>query len=190
MFGAASLAVCIACGGGGGGNTNTTGSATVNGTVGGLSLPASDAVSNVVAVSGQTAGAILISSTANACATISANNLFKNAQVLLISIGTQNAGTTTAPSSPGTYPVFSSADSISQTGKVAVAVFVATNSLCMASPSEGISGTVTLTRVDSTGYAGTFDITFSGGTGQLTGSFTTALCTPLNPNSGSGGHCV
>jgi len=46
-----------------------------------------------------------------------------------------------------------------------------------------VSGTLTLTRVDANGYAGTFDVTFSDGS-HATGSFSANRCAALTPNIG------
>jgi hypothetical protein len=40
-------------------------------------------------------------------------------------------------------------------------------------------GNITLTKIDASGYSGTFDITFGGNGGHVTGSFGTASCAAL-----------
>lgn len=176
------LALCGACGGGGG-------STSVNGTVGGQSMTARDSISNVIQSGSDSAGVILISNTANSCALITAQKQPKNAQALLIEIGTQTATAASAPSAPGTYPVYSQAASTSVMGNVAIVFYAATDAACATTADyESVSGTVTLTRVDTYGYAGTFDVTFGNGGGHVTGSFTTTVCPALTTSIG--GTCT
>ena len=182
----AAFAACAACGGGSSGSS--VGS-TVNGTVNGQPMTGRDAVSNVLHVGSNSAGLIFVTNAANTCALITARQQPRNAQAFLIEIGTQGPTGAFAPSSPGVYPVFSSAASPSVTGPVAIVLYNSTDAACLPTfGSEGASGNVTLTRVDSNEYAGSFDITFSGTTGHITGSFSTGVCPGLTALLG--GTCI
>jgi hypothetical protein len=173
---AAALFVCGACGGGGSSN------ATVNGTISGQSMGAQDSVSNVLTSSSDSEGLILITNAANTCGKLTAGQQPRNAKAILIEIGTQTATAVSAPAASGTYTVHSSGTIGNFTGNVALALYAATDANCNpVSSIEASSGTVTLTRVDSTGYSGTFDITFSDAS-HVTGSFTAGKCTALSTN--------
>jgi hypothetical protein len=67
--------------------------------------------------------------------------------------------------------------------------YAATDAACATTADyESVSGTVTLTRVDTYGYAGTFDVTFGNGGGHVTGSFSTTICPALTTSIG--GTCT
>ena len=179
------LAVCAACGGGN--QTFATGSASVNGTIGGQTMTPKDAIS----AAAQGVGTIVISTADTHCAKINARQTPKNLQAIIIGIGTQASGSSTPPAAPGVFPVYSGADSVSISGPAAVALFLSTSATCQLTTQgeSATGGNVTLTRVDASGYAGTFDITFSGtAAGHITGSFTSAQCAPLA--SAQGGTCT
>jgi len=188
------LAACAACGGGGGSGSGSggggSGSASVNGTIGGQSMSPRDAISNVLRNSTDSVGIIFISSADSLCAKINARQQPRNMQVMVIEIGTQSSTAAAAPAGPGVFPVYSSIDSTAVVGPVAIAFFLSSNASCRqtASFESATGGNVTLTRVDASGYAGTFDLTFSGGAGQVTGSFSTGRCTALRTNLG--GTCT
>jgi hypothetical protein len=174
----ASFWLLAACGGGGP-TYSLTGSATITGTVFGLPIAAADAISNVIpAGSSGSAGAILISTATNQCNLVNAHQQLKNGRAIAIVMGTQT-GNTVAPPTLGTYNVVTTAASATAQGKVASALFAATNASCGATNSaEAATGTSTLTRVDATGYTGTLDATFNG-TDHVTGSFNTGTCSTL-----------
>ena len=171
---AAALLVCAACGGG------RSSPVSVNGNIAGQPMGAQDAVSNVFASGADSAALILFTNTANTCAKLSANQQPKNAKAIILTVGTQNATNISAPTAPGTYTVHDFATVKNVTGNVAVAQYAATDATCTPiADADSASGTVTLTRVDSTGYAGSFDITFSDGS-HITGSFTANRCAALS----------
>jgi hypothetical protein len=173
---AVALFACGACGGGS--STN----ATVNGTISGQSMGAQDSVSNVLTSSGNSEGLILITNAGNTCGKLTANQQPRNAKAIFIDMATQTTTTFSAPAASGAYTVYSSGTIGNVTGNVALALYAATDANCNPVTSiEATSGTVTLTRVDSTGYSGTFDITFSDAS-HVTGSFTAGKCTALSTN--------
>ncbi|HWE22601.1 MAG TPA: hypothetical protein VG496_01555, partial [Myxococcales bacterium] len=146
---AASVAFWAACGGGQ--TYNLTGSGTVTGTFNGVSLNAGDAVSNLVSQSGGSAGAILITTSTAQCNLINNHQALKNGQALALELGTQSGNTVSAPTL-GTHTVFTSGGIVGQNGKVGIAQYVATNASCSGNVLEAVSGTITLTRVEATGY--------------------------------------
>ena len=181
------LATGAACGGG---NTTTfaSGSATVTGTIGTQSMTAKDAVSVVVQANSNSAAEILIANFDGVCAKINAHQEPRNAQALVIQVGIRSSQTgIVAPTATGTFPVFPIADSFTQVGVQAVVQFQAVDATCQVTgPTiDAVSGgTVTLTKIDASGYTGAFDVTFAtGGAGShVTGTFSSAQCAPLqNP---------
>ncbi len=176
------LALCAACGGGSDGGRSP---ASVNGAIGGQSMTARDAISNVLQVGGgNSAAGILITNVANTCAMLSANRQPRNVQAIIILMGNQSAGGVTAPTSTGPYTVYPLSGPPPATGNVAFVAYGASDASCKGVASyDGASGNVTLTRVDSSGYAGTFDVTFSGAGGRITGSFTSSTCPGLSANA-------
>jgi hypothetical protein len=140
-----------------------------------------DAISNVLRNGSSSAGLIFISNTENTCAKLNARQQPRNVQVLALEIGTQGSSGAASPAGPGVFPVYSSAESIAVTGAVAIALFVSSDANCRTNASfeSATGGNVTLTRVDANGYAGTFDVTFLGSVGHVTGSFNTARCAAL-----------
>jgi hypothetical protein len=172
----AAVLLCGACGGG------SSSPASVSGNIGGQSMNAQDAVSGINTVGTNSVAGILITNVANTCSMLTAHQQPRNAKAILIAIGTQNGLSTSAPTSTGTYPVFSPAGIVSARGNVAIAAYGATDANCVTvSRIDATSGTVTLTRVDSSGYAGTFDITFSDSS-HVTGSFTASNCAAITSN--------
>jgi hypothetical protein len=171
---AASLLVCLACGG-----SSPASVASVNGTLAGQAMSAQDAVSNVLTLSGQSAGVIFITNVEGTCAKMQKSQQPKNSKIIVIELGTQTSTAVTAAGSPGAYTVYGSATSAAATGQVAIAVYSATDAVCSSvTELEATGGTITLTRVDANGYAGTFDITFSD-TSHVTGSFGANKCAAL-----------
>jgi len=145
-------------------------------------LDARDALSNVITVGTNSVGGILIINSPNTCAKLSANQLPRNAKGIAIAIGTNSASRLSAPTATGTYTVYSQAATAGKTGNVATALYGATDANCVpVSSIETTSGTVTLTRVDSSGYSGTFDITFSDAS-HVTGSFSASKCAAYSPS--------
>ncbi len=174
---AAAFLACGACGGG------SSSPASVSGTMSGQSMDARDALSKVVTVGTDSVGAILISNSPNTCAKLSANQQPRNAKWIVIAIGTQSGSRASAPTGTGNYTVYSQAAIVGATGNVALAVYAATDANCVAvSRIEATSGTVVLTRVDSSGYSGTFDVTFSDAS-HVTGSFSASTCAAFGASS-------
>jgi len=180
---AGAMVVCGACGSGG------SGSATVNGTIGGESMSAQDAVSNTLTSGSTSQGLLLITTALNTCAKLSANQQPKNTKAIAIGIFQQaGSGGFSAPAAPGTYLVMKANEVSGITGNLALATYEATDANCNQTILIGSSGgTVTLTRVDSGGYSGTFDITFSDAS-HVMGSFATNNCAALALNLG--GTCT
>jgi hypothetical protein len=173
---AASLGLCAACGGGDQ-TYNLSGTATVTGTVAGHSLAAADAISTVASQSGASAGVILIGTQANQCNEINAHHDLKSATALTIALANRTGTSVLAPAI-GTYSIFSQQTVTQHTGNVGDALFSMISAACLATTSVDVtSGTLTLTRVEATGYGGTFDLLF--GTDHVTGSFNTGTCSAL-----------
>ncbi len=169
--------LCAACGSG-------NAAATVNGTVAGQEIGAQDAIFNVFASGSDSEAAIGISNAANSCALVTASKQPKNARAIAIALATQTATTTAAPSAAGTWNVVPDVRAL--TGNVAVATYVATDGTCIPIHEiQATSGTVTLTRVDASGYGGTFDLRFTDGS-HVTGSFTASRCAALGPDASTG----
>jgi hypothetical protein len=79
-----------------------------------------------------------------------------------------------APSHPGTYPIYTLA-AFPLTGLAARCGLTSYDATCnLTLPGECTSGTVTLTRVDATGYAGQYDVVLDGN--HLAGSFDSPSC--------------
>jgi len=171
------LLPCFACGG-------SDSRLAVSGTIGGQPMAARDAVSSVMYVGSDSEGLILVTDAANACAKFTANQRPRNARWITIGIGTQTGSATSAPVDTGDYIVHSSSngDTAAARGKVAIAVYAATDANCVVTSIEATSGKVTLTRVDANGYAGTFDITFMDGS-HVTGRFDASTCATLSFNN-------
>ena len=173
---AAALLACAACGGG-----NDSSPATVNGTINGQGMGAQDAVSNVLSAGTDSLGFIFVTNAANTCAKVSAGQIPRNGKAIAIFIGMQSASGISAPATTGPYSVLNPAAG-SQTGNVALAVYQSVDASC--TPNADLAatgGTVTLTRIDASGYAGTFDMTFSDNS-HVTGNFTANKCSGLTQN--------
>ena len=173
-----SLALAVACGGSNAPTYNLTGTATSTGTVGGQSManPA-DAVSTLIPQGSSAAGTILISTSANLCAQSNAHTRLKSARSLAIVMGIQS-GNSVAPPTVGTYTVYTQAGANTAQGNIATALFAVSDAACNASASQSTGGTMTLTRVDATGYTGTYNITFNT-SDTLSGTFNTGSCSAL-----------
>lgn len=173
--------LCAACGGG------TASSNTVRGTVSGYSLNARDGVSQVVRNGPSVSFAmVLMTSIANACPVFSAGHMLRNDETVLLRLATreqyQSGAKTLPPSLLGEYPIVSEV-ATPASGKFAILDFLVIDAACTASETlESNGGKVTLTRVDATGYTGTFDVTFTSGD-HVTGSFDTTDCQALTPGS-------
>lgn len=174
--------VCAACGGG------SSSPASVNGNIGGQGMSAQDAISNIITVGTDSSAGILIINSGNMCARLSAGQQPRNAKAILIETGTRAGSTISPPTATGAYTVYSQANIVGKTGNVALVRYQATDVNCVTvSDIEATAGTVTLTRIDASGYSGTFDMTFSD-TSHVTGSFTANKCTALTASIG--GTCT
>jgi len=170
------LALGFACGGGSGPTYNLTGTATATGTVGGQTMTnPGDAISNLFSQGSSSAGAILISTSANLCSLSNAHQKLKSARSLAIVMGIQSGNSVAAPT-VGTYTFYTQAASNTAQGNVATALFAVSDAGCNATSTfQSVSGTLTVTRVDATGYTGTYNINF-GATDSLSGNFSTGTC--------------
>lgn len=188
----AMVAVCVACGGGSGGSSGgpgpqSNGSNAVNGTIGGQSMSAKDAVSAVVQLADPagnplgSVGLIVITNATGTCAMLGANQEPKNGQALLLAFGGLTMTGFNAPSATGSYPVFSASSPPTSAGNAAIVSYKAMDASCAPAVTlDGVSGTVNVKKMDSTGYSGDFDITFSNNGGHVTGTFSSANCAALS----------
>jgi hypothetical protein len=180
ILAAASLALCAACGGGDGSNF-ATGTATLTGAIGGHPMTGRDAVSVIVgAGTAQSAALMVLTNAANQCSLFTNHQAVRNAQVIVMGLGTQSGTTSTAPV-VGSYPIYTLAGSVTASGPVAIAQFATTDASCHTTtpvPVEATTGHVDLTSVAPAGYVGTLDVTFSNAE-HITGSFNTANCAAL-----------
>ncbi len=148
-----------------GGCGATTGTATVTGTLLGNTLTALDAVSNP----GGGTPFVVITSWANVCS-LGLNSIKKNGSGLLFDF--LNTPTVTV----GTFPVGANLD-------VQYATYDATCSSPTGESSTG--GSVTITKADSCGIQGTFDVTLNND--HVTGSFNAPNC---DNGADAGQSCV
>jgi hypothetical protein len=182
------LLACAACRGGG-----KSKPASVSGTIAGQPVDAQDSASNVYSFDADSEALVYIMNVANCCTMLTASQQPSNAKVIAIQLAIKSPSGISAPTASGTYPVYTAANIGAASGKVALARYQTSDATCSAtSDYEASSGSVTLTRVDATSYAGTFDMTFSDGngavTGHVTGSFNANLCDALGPTIG--GTCI
>src|SRR5262249_51716833 len=127
-------------------------------------------------------GLILVTNAASTCAKVSAAQVPRNGKAILIGAATVSGSSFSAPATLGSYPVFTAATVLSHTGNVAQALYQSVDASCNTNGDlEATGGTVTLTRIDANGDAGTFDLTFADGS-HVTGSFTANKCTALTSN--------
>ena len=175
------FAFAVACGYGG--PYSLAGSANVGGTVGGQTLAANDAISNLVSVGDASqvlAAWILITTVPDECGVAKARQMLKSGSQLLLALGISPSPDRLTPPTMGTYTV--SADA-KQRGRVAAAGFSVADASCLRTSSvQATSGVVTLTRVDETGYGGIFDLVFADPPGRLTGTFNTGTCSSFGTN--------
>ena len=186
------LLACAACRGGT--HSKPAPPASVNGTVGGQPMNAQDSASNVYSFDPDSEVLVYIMNVANSCTMLTASQQPSNAKVIAIQIATRSASGVSAPTALGNYPIYTAAGVGAASGNVSLARYQTSDPTCAAmSDYEATSGSVTLTRIDASSYAGDFDITFSdSGTGSvvghLTGSFNANLCAALGPTIG--GTCI
>jgi hypothetical protein len=168
------MASALACG-----STGPSANVTFVGTIRGMAFSPQDQGSSpaVVSVGGVSvnAGAVALLSRPNLCGYATANQEPMNTQFFVLFMTDVNllAASSSPPSAPGTYTVFTGGGI--PPAKAAAVRFFATDATCamiVAQGAEGISGTVTLTSVSNGVYAGSFDLTMQG---------TDALGNPVGP---------
>jgi len=185
------LLACAACRGGN--HSKPAQPASVNGTIGGQPVDAKDATSNVYSFDADSEELVYIMNVANSCTMLTASQQPSNAKVIAIQVATKSASGVSAPTMMGNYPVYTAAGIGGASGNVALARYQTSDATCTpTSDFEATSGSVTLTRIDASVFAGNFDLTFSDGNGQVTGhvtgSFNASHCDALGPSIG--GTCI
>jgi hypothetical protein len=171
--------LALACGGGGN---------AVNGTVSGTAIASvAGAISVLIPSEFGSTGQDLwvsLSDFASVCEAHAAQKTPKDSKTLFIGLhqfGSDNKG---VDLSPGTFNAqFNFTPSEGRHAEVYLGNFSGPN--CgdtLATNGQATGGTVTLTRVDANGAAGSFNITFPAGT--MTGTFSTVNCTGGNPQFG------
>ncbi|HKC59820.1 MAG TPA: hypothetical protein VKB92_07025 [Myxococcales bacterium] len=145
-----------------------------------------DAISAVLQNGSNTVGGVVITNVDTTCAKINARQVPRNLQTVQLGIGTRSSSTIiVGPAGPDVFPVHALTESFNVVGKVAIVAFTSLDANCVQNASFDVvtGGNVTLTKVDSSGYTGTFDVTFATSpTSHVTGSFTAANCPPLASN--------
>jgi len=155
------LAACSSSSGGGG-----SGTASVEGTIQGLAIPATDAVglSSVVMNGSMTEAAVgaIITNVANACSVLQNHGSPSDASSLVVAVAVDSGSV-----APGKY------DIVSQ-GFGATASYALSQSCVTQATETATSGTVTISSVGSS-VNGSFDLMF--GSDHLTGTFSAPICT-------------
>jgi hypothetical protein len=169
------FAFVIGCGG------NDVGS--VSGTVHGMSIPVSDAISASVTttVNGLTvhSALIVIASSANLCADAMTNTSHPNEKGVILSLSDITGTTFTTPTAPGSYAIYQSGGSPPmKAATLTVSVSDATCKTVDASGAKATTGTVTLSAVSGNAFDGSFDVALDSGD-HITGSFTPEECPTL-----------
>src|SRR5262245_39970415 len=149
------LATGAGCGAGN--QTYATGSATVSGTLAGVTMCPGDAISTQLQVASGTVsgtvGSIVISNSANNCARISSHQATKNSQWLSLAVGVKVGSTVVPPSAPGTFQVYSSSDVAGVQGPFAQVLYSTTDEICQSSGRfDGVTGgKIEITGIDAKG---------------------------------------
>ncbi len=163
----AALFVCAACG-----SEGT--SLSVNGTVAGETMVAREAISFVLDETFISAGVIAITDAQGVCAKVTAGREPKNMKAITFMLNTWTGSREAPPTATGAHTVRPS--NVHVNGNEAHVRYSATDESCdTVHDIDATSGTVTLTKVDSGAYAGTFDVTFADGS-HVTGSFSSTRC--------------
>jgi hypothetical protein len=194
----AMAAVCVACGGGSNGSQQNNGANTVNGSVGGQSMSAKEAVSSVLPLTdsaGNPLGSmavVLITNATGTCSMLGANQRPKNGESLALTFGGLTNAGVTVPTAPGSYPVYNTqSNPPTSAGNVAFVSFKAMDGTCTPTVNqEAVSGTLNIKKVDSSGYSGDFDLVFSGSTSHVTGSFISADCPAISSSHTTAPACI
>ncbi len=167
------LLLCVACGG------ESLPATSVNGTIASESMVARDAVSNIISADEHgSATFILVTDLSNTCTSLTAGQAMTNVRIIVLELATMTGSTFAPPMAPGVHTIRSSTEDL--TGNVALVFYWPNNGSCQKRDALfADSGKVTLTRVEVSGYSGTFDIVFSDSS-HVTGSFTSSTCTGLD----------
>jgi len=160
------------CGGNGSGNS-------VSGNIGGGTLAVADAVSvpYVAGASSDGATAIVLSNSGGVCADFTAGQQPPNVQALTFEVfRIDDSGHPAKPTAVGGYPIVRQQEGPAPSGNTAIAAFTTTDASCEETRTlDAITGSITLERLDATGYAGIFDLTFDSGD-HVTGRFDAPTC--------------
>ena len=180
------------------------GPGSINGTVQGQPVaPVQDAIA-ITSLGGSgtsSVAGIFIASVPSLCTRLNANSGSpKNAQGVLLLLGTVSGQSVAPPSATGDYLIVDQTSTTPPSGNVAFGGFFATDASCKSTssplgsgtngssnPTLAVSGKVTLTKSDlsTTGrMTGSFDITLKDGD-HLTGSFDAPICQQTS-DGGSG----
>jgi hypothetical protein len=155
----------------------------VTGTLGGSSFGALDAAGNAVSASGfdfdMMSTMVVMTTFANECSLQMTSTGTPNGHLLIFDLAsTDSAGHSAPISAPGAYAVFTG--TVAASSKLAEIYYEVDGADCLkASQERATSGTVMVTSATAP-FAATFDVTFPDG--HITGSFTAADCTALDPN--------
>jgi hypothetical protein len=178
------ISIALACTSGGVGPLN--GTATVNGLLNGHAFQAADAIAAYVVVPiganpAAGSGSVTIASNLGLCQDASAYIEPKNTQYLLLAFTEMNptSGQFTPPTAPGDFVVAGTGT------RMAIASYTQTDASCHEIPGAAetaVSGTITVSSLNSGSYSGSFDLTLVGGAiapaDHVTGSFTAPNCPP------------
>jgi hypothetical protein len=168
------LAAALACG-------------SSSGMVRGQPMKPVDAVSSPARVSlgaiSADVAAIVLSDVSGVCGKLTANTEPRNGKALVILLADvdRSSYAVTAPTGPGTFDVYNPAGAFGLPPAHLAVVRFGVNDSCAEVPEQSAvatSGSVNLTSVSATGYAGTYTIGFETGE-QITGEFHTASCPGL-----------
>jgi hypothetical protein len=157
---------------------------TANGTIGGVSLKAGDAVGAPGSAKFNTspttpvsinAEIIVLSNSAGLCASATAAKQPKTSQFLTLVLSDQS----NVPTGPGTHTIWAGTGTMP--AKLAFAQYDRTDANCASvqpRPLVATSGTVTITSISGNNASASFDLTFDS-TEHITGSFSASNCAAL-----------
>ena len=168
------LALLIGCGGGAAGFPGGPGA--ITGTVHGQTFAIADTVSGVVPVTDvdgniQHTAVIFMTTSADACADLTANVAHSNENYVLLGMSVITGQNFDAPTAPGAFTITTSAMNANWTAQSLDATCRASNAL----QARASAGTVQLTGVDGEAYGGTFDLTLDTAE-HVTGEFGASAC--------------
>ncbi len=156
--------------------------AALAGTIHGVSFSLRDSASGEVTVTAAQlhGGGILMTSSSGTCADIDSNQVHRDEQAVFIVVWDVVGTTTNAPTVPGTYSIYQGSGTSPPKGATFSAH--AYDSACTEITNDAATataGTVTLTSVSGTKYAGKFDVALDSGD-HVTGSFDPLECPALD----------